>query len=121
MEYYIYSCGSTTYSTIYTYMSILYKFILHVIGLVLAFLTRKVRIDVLNDYKITVATMSISTALVLLMFLLLAPRVQVLFNDKQVAARALVWSLGIFFFGCTYLSITFIPKVYHMPACMANM
>ena len=113
MEYYIYSCGSTIYFDIYTYMSTLYKFILHAIGLVLAFLTRKVRIDVLNDYKSTVATICISTVLVLLTVLLLI----VISNNTQVTA--LVWSLGIFFFGCAYLSLTFIPKVYatyHMPA-----
>ena len=114
MEYYIYTCGSTIYFDIYTYMSTLYKFILHAVGLVLAFLTRKVRIDVLNDYKSTVATICISTVLVLLTALLLI----VISNNTQVTT--LVWSLGIFFFGCAYLSLTFIPKVYHatyhMPA-----
>ena len=111
MEYYIYTCGTTIlYYDIYVVITMLYKFTLHGIGLILAFLTRKVYIDVLNDYKCTVTTVCCSTVVLFTTCLVL-----LVSNNLNQPTVVLTWSLGIFIFGCTYLSFTFIPKVcrYH--------
>ena len=44
-------CGTKYTFTLLLIFSLLYKFVLHIVGLVLAFLTRNVEINVLNNSK----------------------------------------------------------------------
>lgn len=105
MKHYIYTCGNTTYYTVYIGVAILYKLALHTVGLFLAFKTRKVQIDVLNDYKYVVAIVCGSTVVLILICV-----IQPLTSDIPTAS-ALSWSCLAFPLICIYLGLTFIPKV----------
>ena len=50
-NYIVAVCGTNYIFILILIFSILYKFVLHIIGLMLAFLTRNVEIDVLNNSK----------------------------------------------------------------------
>ena len=103
-EEYIYYCGATIIFSVFTAISTLYKIILHCIGLLLALKTRKVEIDVLNDYKYTVAIICCSTIVLLLIGIIV-----VLVED--ISLFTLLWNLLIFILGSIYLGFTFVPKV----------
>ena len=82
----------------------LYKLILHAIGLVLAWLTRKVEIDVLNDYKATVATVICSSILIVAVCIVMP----ILSNSIQIN---LAWAILAFLIVSVHLGFTFVPKV----------
>ena len=83
----------------------LYKLILHVIGLVLAWLTRKVEIDVLNDYKATVATVICSSILIVAVCIVMP----ILSNSTFKFNVA--WAILAFLIVSVHLGFTFVPKV----------
>ena len=84
----------------------LYKVIIHAIGLVLAFLTRKVKIDALNDSKYSAAIIYSSCIM-----LSLAVVVIVSLNRQNLYAG--IWTSLVFVQVCVFLGLTFIPKVSH--------
>ena len=84
---------------------VVYKLILHVIGLVLAWLTRKVEIDVLNDYKATVAIVICSSILIVVVCITLP-----IFSDSYFKFN-LAWAILAFHMVAVHLGFTFIPKV----------
>ena len=59
-------CGDTIYYYIFIVIAVSYKIALHLIGLVLAILTRKVQISALNDYRSTSGIVYCSTVLITL-------------------------------------------------------
>lgn len=99
----IISCGFSTIFIIYFSLALAYKVIIHVIGLVLAFLTRKVKIDTLNDSKASAAIIYSSC----LMLILATIAVFALYG---VNAYASVWTTLVFAEVCVFLGLTFIPK-----------
>ena len=105
VDYYIYRCNSTIYYTMFIVTAVLYKFILHVIGLVLAWLTRKVEIDVLNDYKSTVAIV-ICSSILLVAICIILPNIITSTFEYYIA-----WSMLAFMIAVIHLGFTFIPKV----------
>ena len=108
MEHCSYSCGTTIFYTLYIGIAILYKLVLHAIGLFLAFKTRKVQIDVINDYKYVVVTVCCSTV-VMLMICVILP-----LTMKKPTISSLSWSCLVFPLICIYLGLTFIPKVWKL-------
>ena len=100
----IISCGLSTTYIIYFSLALAYKVIIHVIGLVLAFLTRKVKIDTLNDSKY-------SSAIIYCSCFLLIIAVVVVFVLSGVNTYAGVWTTFVFVEVCIFLGLTFIPKV----------
>ena len=95
-----YICEINAYAFVAIIIVITYKIVLHVIGLVLACLTRKIEIDVLNDYKSTVVIVICSSILSIAIGGILAA------NKEQVTQGLL--SLPLL---AIHLGFTFIPKV----------
>lgn len=82
----------------------MYKVIIHAIGLVLAFVTRKVKIDPLNDSKY-------SAIIILCSCVMLTMAAVVLFALSGINVYAGVWTTFVFIEVCVFLGITFTPKV----------
>ena len=77
---------------------------MHVIGLVLAFLTRKVKIDPLNDSRYSAAIIYSSCVMLVLGTI-------VVFALSGVNTYAGVWTSLVFVEVCVFLGLTFVPKV----------
>ena len=78
---------------------------LHIIGLVLAFLTRNVEIDVLNNSKYIRKTLYCGT-FVLIVTITIAPILSETENVDDI-----IWALIVFFSVIIFLGFNFIPKV----------
>ena len=103
----ILTCDSSSlYYLIYLGFVIIYKVIIHVMGLVLAFLTRKVKIDPLKDSKYSAAIIYCSTVLLALGVVIII----FLATDKIIIYSG-VWTTLVFVEVCVFLGLTFIPKV----------
>ena len=89
----IITCSGLIYY-IYFFLALGYKVVIHVIGLVLAFLTRKVKVDPLNDLVIIVA-----------------------FPLSGENVYYVVFTSLIFVGQCAFLGLTFVPKVRHCMQC----
>ena len=100
----IITCGLSSTYIVYFSLALVYKVIIHVIGLVLAFLTRKVKIDPLNDSRYSAAIIYCSCVMLVL-------AVIVVFALSGVNVYAGVWTSFVFVEVCIFLGLTFIPKV----------
>ena len=100
----IISCGLSSTYTIYFSLALVYKVIIHVIGLVLAFLTRKVKVDPLNDSRYSAAIIYCSCVMLILAII-------VVFALSGVNTYAGVWTSLVLVEVCVFLGLTFIPKV----------
>ena len=104
-------CGnSSIHYIIYIALTIAFKLVIHVTGLILAFATRKVKIDPLNDSRYSAALIYIST-----LFLLGSLVIFFLVEDNNTYAA--VWTTYVLAEVCVFLGLNFIPKVSHS-ACM---
>ena len=83
----------------------MYKLVLHAVGLVLAFLTRNIKLDVLNDYHYNSAII-VSSSL-----LLLAVCITTVLLSGYKMRTEIVWAILVFVIISVYLGLTFIPKV----------
>ena len=105
---YAFRCGGDTafYVTALDILTFLYKFVLQAVGLVLAFHTRSIKVDVLNDYRYNAAIIIASSllALYLAVVLFFADGLHVLWSGIPLAAV-------IFLIIALYLVLTFLPKV----------
>ena len=104
-NYFVAVCGNTIYFPIFLFITILYKFVLHIIGLVLLFLTRNVEVDVLNDSKYLPATIYSSTILLITSFITLyiVSRIQ---NVLEIT-----WAIFISIMIAIFLGFNYVPKV----------
>lgn len=103
----ILACDSSSlYYFIYLGFTIICKLVIHVIGLVLAFLTRKVTIDLLNDSRYSAAIIYCSTLLLAVGVITI-----VVLDDADGNIYAVVWTSIVFVDVCMFLGLTFIPKV----------
>ena len=100
----IITCGLSTTYIIYFSLALVYKVIIHIIGLVLAFLTRKVKVDPLNDSRYSAAIIYCSCVMLVL-------AVIVVFALSGVNVYAGVWTSFVLIEVCVFLGLTFIPKV----------
>ena len=98
-------CDRTTKTSIvYLSLSVAFKLIIHVIGLTLAFMTRKVKIDPLNDSRYSAALMYFSSVVVILGLLFIY-----LVRGNDIFAP--VWTTLVLLEVCAFLGLTFFPKV----------
>lgn len=100
----IITCGLSSTYIIYFSLALVYKVIIHIIGLVLAFITRKVKIDPLNDSRYSAAIIYCSCVMLVL-------AVIVIFALSGVNVYAGVWTSLVLVEVCIFLGLTFIPKV----------
>ena len=104
-NYFVIGCGKTIYFPLYIGITIIYKLVLHAVALVLAFLTRSIKVDVLNDYHYNTAIIIISSLLLLAVIIAIPP----LFDF--INWFDIVWATLVFLLISVYLGLTFIPKV----------
>ena len=103
-------CGnSSIFYIIYISLTIVFKLVIHVTGLILAFATRKVNIDPLNDSRYSAALIYISA-----LFLLASLVIFFLVEDNNTYAA--VWTTYVLVEVCMFLGLNFIPKVSHLEA-----
>lgn len=101
----VFICGVDGYVISWSIVSTIFKFILHIAALVVAYLNRKVKVDALNDYKYNLSIIAISS---LLNFILIAA--YFLLVDRQ-NSRAAIFSTVTFLDSVVFLTLTFVPKV----------
>jgi hypothetical protein len=99
-------CGNSSILYIYVSLTIAFKLVIHVTGLILAFVTRKVKIDPLNDSRYSAALIYIST-----LFLFGSLVIFLLVEDNNTYAA--VWTTYVLAEVCVFLGLNFIPKVSH--------
>ena len=98
-------CGiSSVFYDTFVSLTISLKGIIHVIGLILAFMTRKVNIEPLNDSRYSAALIYISCVLVTVAILLIY-----FVEDSTIFTS--VWTTLVLLEVCIYLGLTFVPKV----------
>ena len=102
----IITCGRSFTNFIYFYLALVYKVVIHVVGLVLAFLTRKVKVDPLNDSRY--ASIIIYCSCFLIVLVVVAPFVL----PSEIVHYVVLKSL-VFVGQCVFLGLTFVPKVRH--------
>ena len=100
----IITCGLSSIYIVYFSLALAYKVIIHIIGLVLAFLTRKVKVDPLNDSRYSAAIIYCSCVMLVLAII-------VVFALSGVNVYAGVWTSLVLVEVCIFLGLTFIPKV----------
>ena len=100
-----FKCSVDNFIIIWTILSVALKVLIHLPAIVLAFLTRKVKVDALNDSRSTIAIIHISTVLNVLIFV--ASFALATFHN----AVAVFLSTLIFLNSMIFLAFTFIPKV----------
>ena len=104
-NYYVIGTRNVIYFGLFVTLTIVYKMGLYAVALVLAFLTRNIKVDALNDYRYNVAII-VSTSLVLMVVCISLPPLYVYINWFD-----LVWGVLSFLLTSIYLGLTFIPKV----------
>ena len=98
-------CGnSSLHYFIYVGLSVTFKLVIHVTGLILAFLTRKVHIDPLRESRYSAILIYIS-----FVFLIVALVIFFLVEDNDIYAG--IWTTFVLFEVCVFLGLNFIPKV----------
>ena len=89
----------------------MYKIILHIIGLVLAFLTRNIEVEALSDSKYTAVMIYYSSFILILVIIVLESTKES--NNLRKPLWAFVSTVAIYVF----LGLTFIPKVSSVVQC----
>ena len=103
-NYYVIQCG-TNVDVIFVMLTIFYKLVLHAVALVMAFLTRNIKVDVLNDYRYNTAII-IASSLLLITVIIITHLM-----DGYKTRTELVWAIMTFLTISAYLGLTFVPKV----------
>ena len=105
-EYFVWECYTPASGPFYCDLLIyVYLIIVQIVGIVLAFQTRKVKISALNDSKFIAAIVYISTiVLVILVLLIFSLR-------GYINVEAAIFNGGIIVMATVFVSLTFIPKV----------
>ena len=98
-------CSVNGFLIAWSILSSAFKALIHLVAIVLSYLTRKVKVDALNDYKFTLATIHISTVLNVLLVVALFALAQ--FQNAAAVSLSTLTFLDSFFF----LVLTFVPKV----------
>ena len=105
IEYCAWECYAQSPPFIWLALEYVYLIILQVVALILAFMTRKVKIKALNDAKFVVAiiyvTSIVMVALIIITFAL----------DSFVVVTEILFSGGIMLATTVFISFIFVPKV----------
>ena len=103
----VFRCSVNEFLIVWAILAAIFKIIIHMAAIILAFLTRKVKVDALNDYKYNFVLIHISTVL----NVLLVAAIFGLGSRQNVAAFS--FSTIIFLDSFFFLVLTFVPKVGH--------
>ena len=107
-EYFVWECYDTSSPPFYLDLVIYaYLAVLQVVGIILAFQTRNVKILILNDSKFVAAIVYLSST-VLVVFLIVAYALR-----KNINISSAITSGGILLLATIFLGLIFIPKVCH--------
>lgn len=98
------TCPTTIYFTIFVVLTTAYKLTMHIVAMVFAVASRKIKVTVLNDYKYTSAIIYISTVLIIALLV-------VIFVSRLLLSLVAVVSLLIFSESMVFVTLTFFPKV----------
>ena len=104
LEFRYATCPSTTYFTIFVALTAAYKLGMHIVAMVFAIASRKIKVDALNDYKYTSVIIYTSTVLIILLLV-------VIFASRVLLTLVGVVSVLIFSESMVFVSLTYIPKV----------
>ncbi len=105
-DYFVYECYDNSSAPFYIATLIFaYLALLQVIGIILAFQTRKVKIPVLNDSKFVAALVYISSIVLLALSLGTVPM------GGYLNVEAAIFYGGILLMAATFLALMFVPKV----------
>ena len=102
-SFYFWDCRYSTY--IFTLIALAHNFIIHGIGILLAFKIRKIQISVLNEYRYNLAILLISIAITVITVLC----VYAIGPDPSL--YAFFYSVFITIGCIAFLFLSFIPKV----------
>ena len=106
-DYYVYECYDTSSPPFYCSLLIFaYLTVLQLVGIILAFQTRKVKIPLLNDSKYIAALIYISSIILVILEFVTVPL------GGYINIRAAIFSGGILLLATIFLALTFVPKVY---------
>lgn len=105
VQYFVYVCTSETISIAYQAVILVWLFMLQVVGIVLAFETRKVKIKVLNDAKYVTVIIYVCS-IVLVVYILATLALSSYLHSGAVLINSVVL-IGSYVF----LGLNFIPKV----------
>ena len=98
-------CNENVFFLIWSSLAIIHQFILHAAAIALAILTRKVKVNALNDSKYTAAGIYISTMLTIILLVVIFQLEA--FKNTLVSVITTV----VFLDSTTFLVLTFVPKV----------
>ena len=108
-EYSVWRCYDIGSSPFYFDLLIfIYLGLLQIVGIILAFQTRKVKIRVLNDSKFVAALVYISSIVLVVMVL------TTFILRSYINISAAIFSGGIIILATIFLALMFIPKVYRL-------
>ena len=102
--------GAALYWRIFVFA---YLMVLQILGVMLAFQTRRVKIKSLKDSTFVAANVYISS-IVIVMFILVTFALRSYLN-----AYSVIFAIGIFTLTTTFLTLTFVPKV--LPSCLTGL
>ena len=102
--------GAALYWRIFVFA---YLMVLQILGVMLAFQTRRVKIKSLKDSTFVAANVYISS-IVIVMFILVTFALRSYLN-----AYSAIFAIGIFILTTTFLTLTFVPKV--LPSCLTRL
>ena len=114
-QYFVWACFDHGDGGYYCDLLIfVYLALLQIVGIVLAFQTRKVKISALNDSTFVAALVYISSvvlvALVLVTFAL----------RSYINIQGAIFSGGVLLLAYVYLILMFAPKVLHTQVCLSS-
>ena len=114
IEFMVWQCSANNNSNKVITIIFVYLVLLQIIAIVLAIQTRRVKIKVLNDSKYIVALIYISSITVLVL-VVVAFALGAIININEMLVS------GVFFIATTsFLSLTFIPKVFTKTSPLPN-
>ena len=104
--FYILNCETSYFYFAWVILTAIFKLVLHIIAIILAFRIHKIEVDVINDYKYTSIIVYSSTVLILLLV------VVIFAASSYTNVSGALTDILIFLEVVTFLGLTFFPKVY---------
>ena len=104
-NYYLIACNTSVFTILLIGFTVVLKIVLHIAGFILAFLTRNVEINVLNDFKSTTIIIYFATVLQFAVYIAIPLTMS---NENLVTV---IWGTLVFLMVIMFLAFTFIPKV----------
>ena len=105
INHFILICGNSPSENVISAVAVANKLVMHIVAIVLAILTRNVKIDIVNDAKETQVIVYISAVLT---FTLVACN---FILEGYANAYGVAIGLCAYLASLTFLGLTFIPKV----------